>query len=139
MAWETLVAREAYGLNMMQAPPPPPVMPAGLDATYLLDQLMPIVALIVVFVGLRWVFRTSVGEAVAERIRAGIHRRRHWKGFGGEWVDAPGEGLGDDRRVAALEEQVSTLQGQLSELAERVDFAERMLAERRDRKIGAGP
>ena len=54
-------------------------------------------------------------------------------------MDAPGEGLGDDRRVAALEEQVSTLQGQLSELAERVDFAERMLAERRDRKIGAGP
>ena len=100
---------------------------------------MPIVVLIVLFVGLRWVFRTSVGEAIAERIRAGIHRRRQWKGFGGEWVDAPGEGMGDDRRVAALEEQVSTLQGQLSELAERVDFAERMLAERRDRKIGAGP
>src|SRR3989442_15223668 len=121
---------------MMQvAPPPPP----GLDPTFLFDQLMPIVGVIVLFVGLRWVFRTPVGDAIAERIRAGIHRRRHWKGFGGEWVDAPGEELGADRRVAALEEQVSTLQGQLSELAERVDFAERMLAERRDRQIGPGP
>jgi len=53
-------------------------------------------------------------------------------------VDAPGEGLGDDRRVAALEQQVSHLQGQVSELAERLDFAERMLAERRERKLGAG-
>ena len=122
---------------MMQIASPPP--PPGLDLTFLLDQLMPIVGLIVLFVGLRWVFRTPVGEAISERIRAGIHRRRHWKGFGGEWVDAPGEGLGDDRRVAALEEEVSTLQSQLSELAERVDFAERMLAEQRDRKIGAGP
>src|SRR3989441_13347424 len=121
---------------MMQVPPPPP---SGIDPTFLLNQLMPIVALIVVFVGLRWVFRTPVGAAIADAIRARIHQRRHWKGFGGEWVDAPGEGLGDDRRVAALEEQVSTLQGQLSELAERVDFAERMLAERRDRKKGAGP
>src|SRR2546427_267327 len=138
MAWETLVDREAYGVNMMQVPAPPPP-PPGIDPTFLLNQLMPIVALIVVFVGLRWVFRTPVGAAIADAIRAGIPRRRHWKGFGGEWVDAPGEGLGDDRRVAALEEQVSTLQGQLSELRERADFAERMLAERRDRKIGAGP
>src|SRR3989442_9400555 len=121
---------------MMQvAPPPAP----GLDPTFLFDQLMPIVGVIVLFVGLRWVFRTPVGDAIAERIRAGIHRRRHWKGFGGEWVDAPGEELSADRRVAVLEEQVSTLQGQLSELAERVDFAERMLAERRDPQIGAGP
>src|SRR3989441_635136 len=118
---------------MMQvAPPPPP----GLDPTFLFDQLMPIVGVIVLFVGLRWVFRTPVGDAIAERIRAGIHRRRHWKGFGGEWVDAPGEELSADRRVAVLEEQVSTLQGQLSELAERVDFAERMLAERRGRQEG---
>ena len=138
MAWETLVDREAYGVNMTQVPAPPPP-PPGIDPTFLFNQLMPIVALIVVFVGLRWVFRTPVGAAIADAIRAGIHRRRHWKGFGGEWVDAPGEGLGDDRRVAELEEHVSTLQGQLSELAERVDFAERMLAERRDRKIGAGP
>jgi hypothetical protein len=94
--------------------------------------------LIVVFMGVRWVFRTPVGEAIGERIRAGMHRRRHWKGFGSEWVDAPGEGPGDDRRVAALEEHVSQLQGQISELAERLDFAERLLAEQRGRKLGAG-
>src|SRR5256885_9527641 len=138
MAWETLVDREAYGMNMMKVPAPPPP-PLGIDPTFLLNQLMPIVALIVVFVGLRWVFRTPVGAAIADAIRAAIHRRRRWKGFGGEWVDAPGEGLGDDRRVAALEEPVSTLQCQLSQLAERVDFAERMLAERRGRQRSAGP
>ncbi len=31
------------------------------------------------------------------------------------------------------------IQGQVSELAERLDFAERLLAERRERKLGAGP
>ena len=122
---------------------PMPTMPPGLDPNLVFNEVVPIVAsvvvILVVAVALRGIFRTPVGDAIAERIRAGMHRRRHWKGLGGEWVDAPGEGLGDDRRVAALEEQVSTLQGQLSELAERVDFAERMLAERRDRKIGAGP
>jgi hypothetical protein len=40
--------------------------------------------------------------------------------------------------VAGLEEQLSLLQGQVAELAERLDFAERMLAERRERQLGAG-
>jgi TolA-binding protein len=40
--------------------------------------------------------------------------------------------------VAGLEAQLSQLQGQVAELAERLDFAERMLAERRERKLGAG-
>ncbi|HEV2749746.1 MAG TPA: hypothetical protein VGV12_04370 [Gemmatimonadales bacterium] len=44
----------------------------------------------------------------------------------------------DPQRVAALEQQVVQLQGQVSELAERLDFAERTLAERRERKLGAG-
>ena len=125
---------------LLQATPP---APPGFDPNFLIGEVIPLVGVIGALIAgafvLRWLFGSPVGEALAERIRAGIHRRRHWKGLGGEWVDAPGEGLGDDRRVAALEEQVSTLQGQLSELAERVDFAERMLAERRDRKIGAGP
>lgn len=93
---------------------------------------------------LRWFFGSPVAEAIAERIRAGVHRRRHWKGFGGEWLDVPGAGAGEgagavgDRRMAALEEQVSQLQGQILELGERLDFAERMLAEGRERKLGAG-
>jgi len=106
---------------MMQTPPPPP----GLDPNFVLDQVMPIIGLLAVFLGLRWVFRSPVGEAIAERIRARVHGR--W-GAGGE----------DPHRVAALEDQVVRLQGQVSELAERLDFAERMLAERRERKLGAG-
>jgi hypothetical protein len=99
-----------------------------LDPNFALDQVMPIVALVFVFLGLRWVFRSPVGEAIAERIRA---RAR------GRW--GAGAAAEDPQRVAALEEQVAHLQGQVSELAERLDFAERLLAERRERKLGAGP
>ena len=89
----------------------------------LLDEIMPVVVLVALFWGLRWLFRTPVGEALAERIRARVRRS-----------DPPG----DPGRVSALEEQVSELQGQVAELAERLDFAERVLAERRERKLGAG-
>ena len=126
---ETLVAPEAYSVHMRQVPTPPlpPTPPPGLDLNFLLDQLMPIVALVVVFVGLRWLFRSPVGEALAERIRTRVR---------GRWGVA---GMSEDpRRVAALEEQVSQLQGQVAELAERLDFAERLLAEQRGRKLGAG-
>ena len=103
----------------MQFPPGPP------DLNYVIHQVSPFVAIILMFVGVRWVLRSPVGEALAERIGQRSHRR---------W-GAVGE---DPQRVAALEEQVSQLQGQVSELAERLDFAERMLAERRERKLGAG-
>ena len=111
----------AEGVRMIQGPPP-----MHLDPNFMLNQIMPVIVLVVVFGGLRWVFRSPVGEAIAERIRMRM---------GGRW-GARGE---DPRRVAALEEQVSQLQGQVSELAERLDFAERLLAERRERKLGAGP
>ncbi|PYO70040.1 MAG: hypothetical protein DMD69_00860 [Gemmatimonadetes bacterium] len=70
-----------------------------------------------------------MGEAFAERIR--LRARGRW----GVGVGGMGE---DPQRVAALEEQVSQLQGQIAELAERLDFAERLLAEQRGRKLGAG-
>jgi hypothetical protein len=129
MAWETLVAREAYGVHMLQVatPPLPPTPPPGVDLNFLSEQLMPIIALVAVFVGLRWLFRTPVGEALAERIR--MRARGRWG------VGVTGE---DPHRVAALEEHVSQLQGQVAELAERLDFAERLLAEQRGRKLGAG-
>jgi hypothetical protein len=102
-------------------PPPPP----GLDFNYVLDQVTPILGLIVLFVGLRWVLRSPFGEALGERMRMKVRGR--------------GAGTGEDpQRVAALEEQVAQLHGQVAELAERLDFAERMLAERRERKLGAG-
>ncbi len=110
---------------MMQAPLPPP----GLDPNLVFNEVVPIIAavvvIVVVAVALRWIFRTPVGEAIAARIRTRAQRR---------W----GAESEDPQRVAALEEQVSQLQGPVSELAERLDFAERMLAERRERKLGAG-
>lgn len=111
---------------MMQTPPPLP--PPGLDLNFLLDQAMPIIGLLALFLGLRWVLRSPVGEAIAERIRARVRGAGGVGGAGGE----------DAHRVAALEEQVAHLHAQVSELAERLDFAERMLAERRERKLGAG-
>ena len=105
----------------MQYPPLPP----GPDLGYVIHQVTPFVVLILMFVGARWLLRSPVGEAFAERVRQRSLGR--W-GVAGE----------DPRRVAALEEQVSRLEGQVSELAERLDFAERLLAERRERKLGAG-
>src|SRR5207244_11463167 len=112
----------AYGVYVMQFPPVPAGQP---DVNYVIRQLTPCAVLILMFMGVRWVLRSPVGEALAERIR---HRTP------GRWAVA-GE---DPQRVAALEEQVAHLQGQISELAERIEFAERMLAERRERKLGAG-
>src|SRR5436309_12756065 len=123
---ETLVAPEAYSVHMLQVatPPLPPTPPPGVDLNFLLDQLMPIVGLAVVFVGLRWRFRTPVGEAFAERIRLRA------RGRGGGGVGGLSE---DPQRVAGLEGQVSQLQCQISELADRLAFAERLPAEQRGR------
>ena len=107
----------------MQGPPPLP----GLDLNYVINQAMPLIALAVIavvgVVAVRVLSSTAIGDALAERIRRRTQRRA---------------GGGDDERVAALEHQVAELQGQISELAERLDFAERMLAERRERELGAG-
>ncbi len=117
---------------MIQTPMPP--MPPGLDPNFVFNQVMPLIAVVViVLVGataVRWILRgTPVGEAIAERIR--MRAQRRWGGGGG--------GAGEDpQRAAALEAQVAALQGQISELAERLDFAERLLAEQRGRKLGAG-
>jgi TolA-binding protein len=112
---------------MMQTPVPP--LPTGLDPNFVFNQVAPIIAVVVVVLvctaAVRAIFRSPVGEALAERIRQRSVRR--WGGTGE-----------DPQRVAALEAQLSQLQGQISELAERLDFAERMLAERRERKLGAG-
>src|SRR5437763_11731277 len=99
----------------MQFPP----FPGQPDLNYVIHQLTPFVALILMFMGVRWVLRSPVGEALAERIR---HRSP------GRWAVA-GE---DPQRVAELEEQVSNLQAQVGELDGRFDIAGRMLAERRE-------
>jgi hypothetical protein len=112
---------------VVQTPVPPP---PGLDPNLLIDRLIPLVGVVtlcvVAAITLRWLFQSPMAQAMAERMRA---RTRGRFGEGGD---------GDSERVAALEHQVASLQGQLAELAERVDFAERMLAERRERKLSAG-
>ncbi|HEV8266512.1 MAG TPA: hypothetical protein VGQ06_16305 [Gemmatimonadales bacterium] len=126
---------------MLQIQTPPPT-PPGVDPTFLISQLFPLIgavaALIVGGVVLYAFFKSDLAAAMAERIRAGIHRRKQWKGLGGEWIDQPGDSVGDERRVAQLEEQVGQLHGQVAELAERLDFAERLLAQKRERTLRAG-
>src|SRR5206468_5340318 len=111
----------------------------GLDPAFGSSRVMPLLGIAVVSPGLAWFLRSPVGEAAAERIRQRT-RGRGGVGVGyGGGGGGGGAGGGDDpQRVAALEEQVAQLQSQISELAERLDFAERMLAERRERKLGAG-
>lgn len=105
--------------------PPPPV----LDPNYVFGEMMPLIAIVTIIVvgalGLRWLFRTPVGEAIAERIRHARHGRGH--------LDES-----EERARAALEARVNLLQDQVGELAERLDFAERLLAERRERRVGPG-
>ena len=113
---------------------PPPAMPPSLpfDPNQLVGLIWGLGALVVGAAMLKWVFRSPIGEAIAEGIRA--RRRRRWGGG-----EIPGEiAAADAQRVGALEEQVTRLQGQVAELAERLDFAERVLAERRERKLGMG-
>ena len=80
---------------MIQTPTPP----AGVDPNFLISQIIPLIgaiaALIVGGVVLYAFFKSDLAKAMAERIRAGIHRKRRWKGFGGEWSDTPTEGLAD--------------------------------------------
>jgi hypothetical protein len=116
---------------IQQAPIPPP---PGVDPNFLISQLIPLIgavaALIVGGVVLYAFFKSDLATAIAERIRAGIHRRKHWKGLDGT--------TGDESMLSQLEEQVGQLQGQVAELAERLDFAERLLAQKRERTLRAG-
>ena len=69
---------------MIQTPMPP--MPPGLDPNFVFNQVMPLIAVVViVLVGataVRWILRgTPVGEAIAERIR--MRAQRRWGGSGG--------------------------------------------------------
>ena len=86
----------------------------------------------------RWFFGSPMAEAMAERMRQQARRRRHWKGLGAEWIDSPPDEAGTDERTRGVEERLSQVEGQLAEMAERLDFAERLLAERRREQLGAG-
>ena len=112
-----------------QTPPPMPTIPV--DPNLIVDQVVPLVGVIVIGVMLvltaRWFFHSPIGEAIAEGIR--LRRRRRY-GLAADGADEP--------RVAALEEQVRLLTAQVGELGERLDFTERMLATQAQRRVGAG-
>jgi len=100
-------------------------MPPGIDLNNLLDQIIPLIGVLAVLIvgalAVRWLFRSPIGEAIAEGIR--MRRRRRY----GADVSETGE-----QRVAELETEMQALRGQLAELAERVDFAERLLTQSRE-------
>ncbi len=117
----------------LQTPPPLPTIP--FDPNQLIPLIGMIGGMVVAGVVLYAFFKSDLAAAIAERIRAGIHRKRRWKGFGGEWVDTPLGADTDPGHVAELEQRVSDMQGQLAEMAERLDFAERLLAQKRERSL----
>jgi len=126
---ETFLTAEAYG--MIQGTPlpgPPPTLP--LDPNQIFPLVAVLAALVVGALAIRWLFHSPIGEAIAEGIR--LRRRRRYGDLTGEVTGAGAQ------RVEALEDHLGQLQAQVSELAERLDFAERVLAERRERKLGAG-
>ena len=100
----------------------PPSLP--LDPNLVANQLIPLIgmvaALIVGGVVLYAFFKSDLAAALAERIRAKTHRHK---------------GITDPGHVEELEERVSQMQGQIAEMAERLDFAERLLAQKRERSL----
>lgn len=123
---------------MLQNPVPPvivqtPMPSPGVDLNFLVSQIVPLIGGVIAVVGFvvlaRWFFHSPIGEAIAEGIRL-RRRRRYGLGADGDTADAP--------RVAALEEQVRMLSSQVSELGERLDFAERLLVEKRGQQLGTG-
>ena len=112
----------------MQGPLPPVLPDMTFVAARLFDFLGQIIAAIAIVVGLKFALRSPLGEAWAERFRERTRRR-----FGGSATDP-----GATARVAGLEEELTQVRGEVAELAERLDFAERLLSQHRQQKLGAG-
>jgi len=103
---------------LAQGPPLPPMIPFDPN------QLIPLVGMVggMVIAGIvLWsFFKSDLAGALAERIR-------------GRKKTDPLEF--DARHVADLEQRVVDMQGQIAEMAERLDFAERLLAQKRERSL----
>ena len=101
---------------MTQTPLPP-----GLDPNYVFGELVPLISIVTILVvgalSFRWVFRTPVGEALAQRIRNRGSRNSEL----------------ESERAREMEARLMQLQDQVGELAERLDFTERLLATQRER------
>lgn len=88
------------------------------------NQLIPLIGMIggmiVSGVVLYAFFKSDLAAAFAERIRGR-------KKASTDAVDA--------EHVVELEQRVTEMQGQIAEMAERLDFAERLLAQKRERAL----
>jgi CheY-specific phosphatase CheX len=88
------------------------------------NQLIPLIGMIggmiIAGVVLYSFFKSDLASALAERIRG---RKK-------TSVDSI-----DGEHVAELEQRVGDMQGQITEMAERLDFAERLLAQKRERAL----
>jgi len=100
-------------------PTPPPMIP--FDPNQLIPLIGAIGGMIITGIVLWSFFKSDIARALAERIRG---RKRA--------LDPDGD---DAHRVLELEQKVEEMQGQLSEMAERLDFAERLLAKSRERSL----
>ncbi len=112
---------------MILQTPPPPMLP--FDPNQLIPLIGLIGGLVVGGVVLWAFFRSDLASAIAARMRAGIQHRK------GSWSDTPIEGATDPEHVEELEHRLTEMQGQIAEMAERLDFAERLLAQKRERSL----
>jgi hypothetical protein len=111
---------------IVQTPAPmPPSMPP--DPNLLAMQAFELLTIVVMAVALifvvRWVVMSPIGQAIGERLRG----KRHGLATGEQ-----------EDRLARIEAEMQALRGDLGEFSERLDFAERVLAESRGRRLGAG-
>ena len=128
---ETQAAQGAYVAIVtqviVQTPPPPPIsLPP--DPNLMFGQLSEMLMLVAVVAGFvlvaRFIFKSPIAEAIGERIRRG-------KG-GGELTGESAD------RLTRIESELGALRGEMSEFAERLDFTERVLAQKQERRLGAG-
>jgi len=111
---------------VVQTPvPTPPSMPPdpNLLAMHAFDLLTTVVVAVALIFVVRWVVMSPIGQAIGERLRG----KRHGVASGEQ-----------EERLARIEAEMQALRGDLGEVSERLDFTERVLAERRDRRLGAG-
>ena len=106
-------------LQAPQTPGPadlPPMIP--FDPNQLSPLLGAIGSMVIVVIVMWRFFNSDLGSALAERIRGRKKTAETLEGM-------------DAGHVAELEQRVIDMQGQIAELAERLDFAERLLAQHR--------
>ena len=121
---------QGVGQGVGQGQGPIATGPPGVDVDTIINSLTPlvlgIVGLVVVGVVLYRFFKSDLAAAIAERIRAGVRRKRS--------KETPTEAI-DGSQVVELQHNVIEMRGQIAELAERLDFAERVLAQKRERSL----